>query len=246
MADNSHGNNNEDILVSALNQKSFNNLNKNLKKFISCIDPSINNDDIIYAEKLGGQKKSDIQLKVKNKKYNISVKMGQANSVHQEKIEDFITFLKENYNISDDLSDSLRFFIWGDGTLDGTAPLKDRMSVSTLKKKHPELIEKINLLLSNHKNELIDRFIFVGRHDDSIDYIYHGNDIKGSWASKKEIFPYLLNSTNKRAVISVGILTFQAWNRSLKGTTDEKRGEIQLKCGQLGSILDTIMNERTF
>lgn len=243
MACNIHGNANENNLVEALNNKSFDDLNDNLKSFIKSLNPNIKNNDIISASKLAGHYKSDLKIKVKDNTYNISVKMGSNNSVHQEKIESFIDFLKNQYNISDDLANDLKFFIWGDGTLDGSAPISDRMNVSTIKKNYPELINNIKLALSKYKTDLIDRFVFTGIYNDSIDYIYHGDPNYGIWASQKEIFPYILESNSNNS-LSVGMLTFQAWNRSLEGKNDHKRGQIQLKCSSLSNVLNTIMNER--
>lgn len=244
MASNKHGNTNEDILLSSLNNKQFKELNQNLKSFIYCLDSTIKETDIITVSKLAGNYKSDLKITIKNNTYNISVKMGSGNSVHQEKIEDFISFLSKTYDISEDLANKLRFFIWGDGTLDGSGSINSRLNATNLKENYPTLVSDIKNMLSIHKNDLINRFVFTGRCNDSIDYIYHGNDINGLWASKEEIFPHMLISNDNNKSLSVGILTFQAWNRSLNGNNDSKRGEIQLKCGSLAKALQKVMANR--
>lgn len=243
MANNTHGNVNEHVLVNALNNKTILDLNKNLQDFIKSLDPSITNNTIISSKSLGGNRKSDLSITINSNTFNISLKMGSGNSVHQEKIEDFIEFLKEYYLISDSVANDLRFFIWGDGTLDGNGNLSDRMSATELKQQYPEKINNIQSELSHHKEDLLNRFIFTGRCNDSIDYIYHGTLENGLWASRDELWPYLLSESSNNS-ISVGILTFQAWNRSITGNSDHKRGQIQLKCGQLGNILNMIKVSR--
>lgn len=245
MSNNTHGNINEHDLVTALNGKTFSELNTNLKSFIKSLDHSITNNTIIYSERLGGNRKADLSISINNKTFNISVKMGSGNSVHQEKIEDFINFLKREYSISNSIANDLRFFIWGDNTLDGTGNLEDRINATNMKKLYPDKINNIKRELSKHKEDLLNRFIFTGRYNDSIDYIYHGTLDNGLWASKNELWPYIINESKKDS-ISVGVLTFQAWNRSISGNSDNKRGQIQLKCGQLGNILKQIKMERIY
>ena len=123
---------NEDRLIEALNGKRFNELNSNLQKLIGNSFSNING--VISAIKEAGQNKSDLKIIIGNESHTYSIKKGTGNSIHQEPIEPFLEFLAQNYQIDNQMKDNLRFFIWGDGTLDGTGNVSDRLSAPQLKK----------------------------------------------------------------------------------------------------------------
>lgn len=112
---------NETLLMNALANKRYSELNDNLKKTVTYIsEKPIDDNEIINAYKIGGVNKTDLVIEFNSTPYNLSIKKGTGNSVHQEKVEYFISFLKDEYDISDDLKNDILCFIWGDGTLDGT------------------------------------------------------------------------------------------------------------------------------
>ena len=88
---------NEEMIANYLNGKLFSQLNWNMKKFISYMFPDISESDIIESNTVWWSNKSDIYVCVRNKKYNISIKEWSGNSVHQEPVEEFISFLQKNY-----------------------------------------------------------------------------------------------------------------------------------------------------
>src|SRR5699024_9042855 len=95
VGDNSHGFNNENALCQELNEKKIEKLNGNLKSFIKKIinDKSlkVNKDTIIKAEVVSSNRlKQDLVINITDTKIYVSVKMGSGNSVHQERIDDFI------------------------------------------------------------------------------------------------------------------------------------------------------------
>ncbi|MGW7906115.1 hypothetical protein ACWEXN_13150, partial [Staphylococcus xylosus] len=103
---NLHGNKNEELLVKYLDGKKLSDLNTNMKNFINFIiqdkEISFAKEDTIKSYLVTNNKfKQDIIIVLQGKEYNVSVKMGTGNSVHQEKIEDFINYLKNAYNISE-------------------------------------------------------------------------------------------------------------------------------------------------
>ncbi|MBJ6306049.1 hypothetical protein JGU38_13995, partial [Staphylococcus aureus] len=114
---NLHGNKNEELLVKYLDGKKLSDLNTNMKNFINFI---IQDKEIIFAKEdiiksylvTNNKFKQDIIIVLQGEEYNVSVKMGTGNSVHQEKIEDFINYLKNNYNISETLANDFRLSIW--------------------------------------------------------------------------------------------------------------------------------------
>ena len=144
MGSNSHGNKNEKLLSVALNNKKFKELpNLNLRTFIKEIHPIITDETLIRCPYNPSMKKQDIQIVIESSIYNVSVITGSGNSIHQEKLEPFISMLQKNYSIADDLANDIRFFVWGDGTIDGSGLKKNRMSANKIKKDYPTLIKNI-------------------------------------------------------------------------------------------------------
>lgn len=238
---------NEKSIINAINNNKIGDLNSNLKAFVLYIfKNTITEKDIIQCSLKAGQNKADIAICVKEKTYNISIKSGTGNSVHQEPIEEFILFLEKNYNISNSLSNDLRFFIWGDGTYDGSGEIKNRIDAREFLVKYPDLVNRLRHFFSPHKEDLLNRFVINGSKSiESPDFIYYGKVTNGCWAKKEDILKWLLDKTNESTgTIPLGRLTFQAWNRNLKGgnKSEHKRGVIQLKWGSIGEDLLYIMN----
>lgn len=237
---------NEDEMKVEIDGKKVSQLNKNIKAFIIDIFDIQNKKDlnkIVLCKKKGGQNKGDVEISIGDKTKMISIKMGTGNSVHQEPVEDFIKYLNINFKSEEDISNELRLFIWGDQTLDGTGKVEDRISASKFKEKYPDVVKKIQKYFHQFKADLIQRFVLNGKDNDlSIDYIYYGNKDCGKWVSSKKLLTWLSHEDNvSNGAISVGALTFQAWNRNINGgdRSENKRGVIQLKWGTMG---DDIMN----
>lgn len=238
---------NENLLIENLNNKRYIELNDNLKKFVKYINNDIQDNDILYCEKHAGLNKTDLTLIINNKSFNISVKKGTGNSVHQEKLEDFIIFLDKNYDdLNDDIIQAIKLFIWGDGTLDGTGKLENRIDARTFHKENPELINIIKNFFYKHKHDLIKRFLITGlKSEISPDFIYYGSVDEGVCISAKYALEWLCDDKNEsNSSIPVGRLTFQAWNRNINGgdKSEHKRGVIQLKWAQIKNDL-ILMNK---
>ena len=240
---------NENLLIENLNNKKFIDLNENLKRFIKYIDKDIKMNDLIFCEKHAGMNKTDLTITVNNKNYNISVKMGTGNSVHQENLNDFINFLKDNYDdLTDDIINAIKLFIWGDGTLDGTGKIEDRVDARTFNKENPELIKIIKDFFYNHKHDLIKRFLIMGlKSEIAPDFIYYGSVDEGICISSDYALKWLCADENEvNSTIPIGRLTFQAWNRNINGgnKSENKRGVIQLKWAQIKNDI-VIMNNNS-
>lgn len=252
---NAHGNRNELKIVEALNQKAFSTLNNNLKEFVKYVaednNIELNPNTIIKAEYESNTRlKQDFYLYIENEKYCISLKMGSGNSVHQEKCEDFVHYIKNELNASDEICNNFRFFLWADGTLDGTGSTEkdedgniiSRFTSAEFRERYPQKFEKLQSFLSANQEPLIRRFLFVGRHNSRVDYVYHGNEINGFWVSTKEIISYnIANSRGKG--LHVGKLSLQAWNVSKKGNTEHKRGQLQVKYSQMENDFFSLMKK---
>ncbi len=224
---------NEKKLIKALNHKYFHQLNHNLQKIIKQSFKKY--DKIITCSLKAGSNKSDIQIKIGNETHNYSVKMGKGNSIHQEPMESFLDFLEKEHNLTSILKENIQRFIWADGTANGKGKIKERIKSRKFKKRNPKLIQEIQDYFDNIKTPLIKRFLIEGiKSSSSAEFIYYGTVKKGVVCKSSEVLDWV--STHKaRGVLHIGKLTFQAWNRNLKGKkkSEKKRGLIQLKWGSL-------------
>ena len=172
MANNIHGNQNEIIFVEELNEKLYKNLNQNLQTFIYSLDSSVTSNTKIEAQHRGGESiKDNVKIMINGNTYKINVVSGKNNSVHQEDVKDFINDL----SIPQNIADSFRRFIWGDGTLDGTGTIMQRLGYWAIKKQDPSDINVIQNYLNDptNKRKLLVRFLQTGRNTSSVDYIYY-------------------------------------------------------------------------
>ena len=87
---------NENSIRRSIHNKRFYEINDNLRKnlLLKIHSPSINENDKIFCEKKGGGAKPDILIRINHNKYFISIKTGSGNSVHQEKLDEFISFFR--------------------------------------------------------------------------------------------------------------------------------------------------------
>lgn len=245
MGDNTSGFENEDELIEYLNSKKIKDLNSNMKDFIFFIFGNIDEENIIQATSGKSGQKPDMIITINNVIKRISIKKGTGNSVHQEKVDVFVEFLK-SINISNETINKLLKFHWGDGTSDGTG--SQRISSSDYKQQFPEEIEMINKEFNKEKNikEFIYRFIMQGKSDDYdiVDALYYGNVNEGHWASKDEIIEYVVNNIFNLNSIHFGPLTYQIWNRCLNfnPNTENRRRVMQVKWGSL--LNDLLIIER--
>lgn len=235
-----NGFDNEKQIISTINSVPFKNLSTNLKNVLL----KINNGKvpkILSAKKYGGTDKADLSLSIDDKEYFISVKKGTGNSVHQEPIENFVAFLKTNFEDDISVFNDLRHFIWGDNTLNGKGDIENRISASKYKKNFPEKVKNIQNYFDRHKKELLERFLITGAiSNKKADYLFYGDINNCFVVSDDDMINYALN--NSKRPISIGVLTFQAWNRNINGgnKSEHKRGQIQLKWGNLKEDIKNI------
>lgn len=233
---------NEKEIIAYLNWKKYENLNENCKRFLKFMYPEIKQTDSIYAWDIWWTHKADMYIKVNNVKYNISVKEWVWNSVHQEPVEEFIQFLDNSYWISNQIADNIRFFIWGDWTLDWTWNKAERLSAPQLVKKHRNVVDSIKDYFEPIKKDLVQRFLIQWWHlsNEDVDFVYHWN--VNSWMrnSSSELIENV-STFWWRAAIPIWALTFQAWNRAIKAnakpSTEKKRWVIQLKFPKIKEYL---------
>lgn len=235
---------NEDKIIHALHNKQFNQVSTNLQNLIK--DSFRNYDSVIVCTKQAGQNKSDLMISIGNESHTYSIKKGTGNSIHQEPVEQFIDFLNSNYSMPLSVKNSLRLFIWGDKTLDGKGLVSDRLSVSQFKKLYPQDIINIQLFFNTITKALIKRFLIDGVQSTiSAEYIYYGTKDNGRCINSLKALKWLVSNKSNGA-ISIGKLTFQAWNRNINDTeaSKNKRGVIQLKWGSIKDDIVVIANEK--
>ena len=210
------GKNNEYEFIKYLNGKRIFELNQNFKKLINELFPNVEQDSIIKCWKNKYKQKSDIFIKINNEIKGISIKKGYKNSVHVERISDFIHFLIEN-NIDREIVIEYLRYHYADGSTNGKG--KKRISVEEYKKENQYKIDKINENLNNEKliKKAIERFITKGKNSNYyISAIIYGEVDNFIWATKEQIQEIiLLKKDIYSSGIHFGALTCQPKNRCL-------------------------------
>lgn len=232
---------NEVKIAQSYNEKHINNLSLDQRKIINQLG-DFSPKSIITAQKITGSHKADIEFIIENKKYNISVKKGTGNSIHQEKTDSFVKYCKEYLDMTEEEKNALLLFLYGDGTLDGSGDLADRLDSDKVKTKYKKEIELLNSFFNKYIYELSERFLITGKYgkDDlyKADHLYHGDDKKGvicplNENSLKYISSLKVKETNEKDTgLVIGPFTVQTWNRNLSGKKEfeYKRDSIQIKC----------------
>jgi hypothetical protein len=104
----------------------------------------------------------------------------------------------------------------------------------------------IQAYFDKHKESLINRFLIEGAVSKKrVEFILFGDINKCVIVNEKRIIEFVNNS--KKKPISIGILTFQAWNRNIEGKVEMegRRGQIQLKWGSIEQDLKNLENEQS-
>ena len=211
-----NGFDNEYEFVKYLNGKRVCDLDFSFKEIVYSMFYNIGNDDIIKCWRNHLLQKSDILIRIGNAIRGISIKKGCKNSVHVERISDFVYFLKEN-NVPNCIIDKYLFYHFADGTKNGSG--KVRVSSLEYKKNHQSDIDEINRYF-NQKDFLeraIDRFVLKGNNSDYyISGIIYGEVNDFLWISSDDIKKIILS---KKDIYSTGVhfgsLFVQPKNRCL-------------------------------
>jgi len=214
---------NEHKIAEYLDGKKFSELNENMKRLIIALNngKKIDEDTVIWSKPLGGLKKADMVVSFEKVTVGVSVKKGGGNSVHQEKIEFFISFI-DRLGASEEVKNYLKEFI--DSYEDGDVFFA----------RYPEKRQVIQSFFNDHAEVLLKRFLKTGRQPDGYaEYIYHGTIHSGRFRKTNEIITEMASGPCMGKAVYVGGLTFQKWNTR----NEEKRGSIQLKAPTLRNYL---------
>ena len=230
---NNSGKNYEEMIVRKINGKRINELSDfwstNIKEIFNIIDEN----EIVNARVIGKSCKTDIEIYCMGKKINISIKTGDHNSFHQENIFQLLKFLSK-LGVSQRTINIIKFYHFGDGTIDGTG-LK-RMDVSEIKLKYSKLIKEANEEINKREiiENVFERFVTKGVNENhqSIDYLYYGDTEFGYFVTPKELLQHALRH---RCMFLTGLhfgpLNYQPYKRLLnsKKGLEKERYLVQIK-----------------
>ena len=210
------GKNNEYEFVKYLNGKRISELNPMFRDLIDELFPNQQPNSIIKSWKNYYKEKSDIFIKINGKIKGISIKKGYKNSVHVERISDFIHFLIEN-NIDREIVIEYLKYHYAEGSTNGKG--NKRLSVEEYKKDNQSKIDKINQALNNEKliKKAINRFVTRGKNTEYfISAIIYGEIDDFIWATKEQIEKIILSKKDVYSTaVHFGALTCQTKNRCL-------------------------------
>lgn len=240
----STGFSNENDLHFAMFGKKFHELSKHIQEnIILKLDPDFSPNGVVLCSKIGGNKKPDLEIVLNKKSYFLSIKKGSGNSVHQEKLDTFIPYLQKEFNITPEIVNHIKLFIWSDGTIDGSGEVSDRMSLRQMSIKYNEEKNIVQTFFELNKIKLIRRFMQYGRNEDQIgaSHIYYGEVNSGCLKPIDRVIDYLALN-NGGGILNIGKLSFQAWNVVKNGNpnTEDRRGIIQLKWGGINTEINYI------
>lgn len=235
---------NEKELMDYIDRKKYNELNENIKNFLSSIFKDKLESSLPFTvEKVAGQAKPDLCINHNDIKKYISVKKGSGNSVHQESIQDFFPYIKEL--LGNTYLNYLKKFHYGDDTIDDTG--KIRYNANECKSRYKHEISLLNIELNKDSSlmkNFLYRFLFTGnaKNNLTVDIVYHGTIDTGLWATRDEIIDYIINNTFNKNTVHFGPLTYQVWGRNEKGTAihPERRYVMQIKWSSITNDLSRI------
>ena len=184
---------NEELIVEALNNKKYEDINPNLQTMIRDIFGYQDNDEMVCAEQMEGVFKPDIKVKIKDVTKYISIKEGRANMVHGENIKTFIQYLRA-HGVSTRTQKIILYYHFGDGTMVGNG--KERKSAYAVTAWLHKYIREANQELNTNKeliNDFLKRAMYQGVDENAptVDYIYFGTPEYGVTVSKKQIETYV-------------------------------------------------------
>ncbi len=214
------GINNEIEFVNYLNNKKIFELNPMFYSFIKDLFIDLNNEYIITCIK---------------------------NSVHVERISDFVHFLIEN-NIDREIIIEYLKYQYADGTTNGTG--KIRLSATEYKKSNQNKIDLINKHFNKKDiiENAVNRFILKGKNrDEEIDAIIYGVVEDFIWIKSKDIKKTIISKKDEYSTgVHFSSLTIQPMDRCLNKNVkyNSKRFCVQVKWYNLCDDIIYNMNNK--
>lgn len=216
------------------------------QELLEALYPNILDDDIITTKKYGKYAKADMVIEVNGIRKGISIKCGAKNSVHIEKIDKFMGFLKK---VGYKNFDELLGYLYSDGTTNNTG--KSGLMASEYKLTHADTIEKINASFEDKRilEKLINRFLICAdvNYKVKVDAFICGTLYDFLWITKNEAIEFLLqNSSFASSGVHASKLFIQQWNKNINYNPryEHCREYIQVKWYSLFDDMITIMCNR--
>lgn len=244
---NINGYDNEYEFVKYLNGKRIKDLNPMFKELIDRLFLNQHEEQLIKCWKNHYKQKADVFIKINGIMKGISIKKGMKNSVHVERISDFIHFLIEN-EIDRELVIEYLKYHYADGSTNGKG--SERLSVAEYKINNQEAIDKINTFFNKEEILLkaVERFIIKGNNSRYyIDALICGKVDDFLWITKEDIIKIIKRKQN---VYSTAVhfcpLTVQPKNRCLNYNQkyEKERFCVQIKWYNLfDDIIENMNNE---
>ena len=207
---------NEYEFVKYLNGRMVSELNPLFRELIDNLFYGFKEYSVIKCWRNHQKQKTDIFIKIDNIIKGISIKKGIKNSVHVDKISEFIHFLIEN-NINKDIIKKYLKYHYADGTTNGSG--LTRLPIEEYKKKHQKSIDEINKAFNTKEllNNAIERFILKGNNSKySIDALVYGEVNDFFWITKDEIREIILSKKDiYSSAVHFGSITCQPKSRCL-------------------------------
>lgn len=238
---------NEYEFVKYLNNKKVCELNPMFRELIDTLFYNIDENSIIKCWRNHYQQKSDILIRINNVIKGISIKKGIKNSIHVERVSDFISFLKEN-NVDQKIIIEYLKYHYADGSITGYG--KKRISISEYKLNNQKSIDEINKVFNrkNLLNKAIDRFIIKGNNSNyHINAIIYGEVDDFFWLTKDDIVDIILSKQNQYSTaVHFGPITCQPKSRCLNNNSkyEKDRFCVQLKWYNLFDNIIEHMNNK--
>lgn len=191
-----YGYQNEYDFVELFNDKYFDELSENAKKFLMELFGDIDNSILIKSWKNKSPQKADIFIKVNNSVKGISLKCGNSNSMHHESVQDFKRYL-EKIGIPYNIIDKYMSYHYGYAKdAGGKIDFSKLLSSEEYKKIFQNEINEFNECVNKTRIivDMIDRFIVKGRNADyDIDALICGTVDDYIWIMKYDIYDLILS-----------------------------------------------------
>jgi len=249
IGDNRQGFENQENLIAIMDQSRVSDLPLAVKSMVTTMFPHVALSERVRAAKVtGNDVKPRVSVTVNGEKKNLTVFMGSGNAVHQEKFDGFLQFCRDELGISIEEENAFLAIMYGDGTLDGNSDAKNRLeNTEEVKKHYSKQVRLAQDFFDKNKEALLERFLVYGKggkqKNIKADYIYYGTDVTGRLASYATVIEYLKGkSGSDSALLSLGSLTTQPWNRNptAKANLESRRHSLQIKWGGMKQDLSLI------
>lgn len=249
---NKQGFDNQNKLIELMDGKRISELPLAVKNIVLGMFPTAALSEKVIALKLNTiDTKPRIAVIVNGEQKNLSVFMGSGNAVHQETIRNFIGFCETELDMNDSEKIALLKILYGDGTTNGESAATDRLkNTSEVKRAYPTAIATAQNFFDKHKKTLVERFLVYGKagkeKDIKADYIYYGTEATGKILPYPIVVEHVIKQPGaSSALLSVGSLTSQPWNRNPEGkrNLESRRHSIQIKWGGMKSDIEAISAE---